>query len=305
MRLGGGLPSADVAIVLLPVVFAVAIVQMPAEDAPAGQKVPVLCCRASSPLASSSTPVADAALARAGEYAADRYAVRAGAGAQLAATVQHMDPCGDGLWGAAAPQSSAGGQADPAAAARGVTRGRCQAVGHATESHCGRRGCRLAGARHGIGHASSDPVWPAAAHGERCAMRVCPTPSAASPIGRAVRPVDHLTGLTGRRMISRRLSGTTATGSVRRHRRRPWSIERCGRTGLRGMPRVCQQLAHARVDESPGRRAAGRRAAHARAEPAARVGASTAWSGAALIVGAKSGEVAGPGVTTAGRRAFA
>ncbi len=141
MRLGGGLPSADVAIVLLPVVFAVAIVQMPAEDAPAGQKVPVLCCRASSPLASSSTPVADAALARAGEYAADRYAVRAGAGAQLAATVQHMDPCGDGLWGAAAPQSSAGGQADPAAAARGVTRGRCQAVGHATESHCGRRGC--------------------------------------------------------------------------------------------------------------------------------------------------------------------
>jgi len=28
MRLGGGLPSADVAIVLLPVVFAVAIVQM-------------------------------------------------------------------------------------------------------------------------------------------------------------------------------------------------------------------------------------------------------------------------------------
>ena len=40
MRLGGRMPLADAALVLLPVVFAVAIVQMVAEDTPREQKIP-------------------------------------------------------------------------------------------------------------------------------------------------------------------------------------------------------------------------------------------------------------------------
>ncbi len=66
MRLGGGLPLADAAVVLLPVLFGIAIVQNAAQDAPAGQKVPV-------PVGVLAVgifvyPVVDAALARAGEY---------------------------------------------------------------------------------------------------------------------------------------------------------------------------------------------------------------------------------------------
>lgn len=88
MRLGRLLPGAGAALVFLPVVFVAAVVNVTRQPAPPGQVVPVLGLLLVLALAVFVHPVVDAALSRAGEHAADRYAHRLGAGADLAAALQ-------------------------------------------------------------------------------------------------------------------------------------------------------------------------------------------------------------------------
>ena len=88
MRLGRLLPWASAAMVFLPVVFVIAFVNVARQDAPPERVVPVLALLLVLALAIFVHPVADAAVSRAGEHAADRYAHRLGAGADLAAALQ-------------------------------------------------------------------------------------------------------------------------------------------------------------------------------------------------------------------------
>ena len=88
MRLGQLLPWASAAMVFLPVVFVIAFVNVARQDAPPERVVPVLALLLVLALAIFVHPVADAAVSRAGEHAADRYVQRLGAGADLAAALQ-------------------------------------------------------------------------------------------------------------------------------------------------------------------------------------------------------------------------
>ncbi|MDQ3463279.1 MAG: hypothetical protein M3500_00860, partial [Actinomycetota bacterium] len=81
MRLGQLLPGARSAMVLLPVVFGIAFVNVAGQDAPPEQVVPVLVLLVVLALAVFAHPLADAAVSRAGEHAADRYASQFGDGA--------------------------------------------------------------------------------------------------------------------------------------------------------------------------------------------------------------------------------
>ena len=113
MRLGQLLPWASAAMVFLPVVFVVAFVNVAREDASPERVVPVLALLVV--LAAIFVhPVVDAAVSRAGEHAADRYAHRLGAGADLAAAIQVIAGRSQvSFWGSAAsrPPESAGSAA--------------------------------------------------------------------------------------------------------------------------------------------------------------------------------------------------
>ncbi|MGI8693568.1 MAG: M48 family metalloprotease [Geodermatophilaceae bacterium] len=93
MRLGQLLPGARSAMVLLPVVFGIAFVNVAGQDAPPEQVVAVLVLLVVLALAVFPHPLADAAVSRAGEHAADRYASQLGAGADLAAALQVLNGC--------------------------------------------------------------------------------------------------------------------------------------------------------------------------------------------------------------------
>lgn len=94
IRIGGALPFARTGMLLFPVLFPIAFVNVAREDAPAEQVVPVLVVLVVVALAVFVHPVADAAFSRSAEHAADRYALRLGAGPDLAAALQVMAPGG-------------------------------------------------------------------------------------------------------------------------------------------------------------------------------------------------------------------
>ncbi|MGI8614530.1 MAG: M48 family metalloprotease, partial [Nocardioidaceae bacterium] len=100
MRLGGALPFARAGLLLFPALFPIAFVNVAREDAPAEQVVPVLVVLVAVALAVFVHPVADAALRRSTELAADGYVLRLGAGTYLAAALQvmasggHLNPYG-------------------------------------------------------------------------------------------------------------------------------------------------------------------------------------------------------------------
>lgn len=85
MRMGQQLPGARAAMVLSPALFVIAFINASREDAPPERVVPVLALLIVLALAIYIQPVADAALSRASEYAADRYAAQFGAAPELAA----------------------------------------------------------------------------------------------------------------------------------------------------------------------------------------------------------------------------
>lgn len=92
MRLGQLLPGARSAMLLLPVVFGIAFVNVAGQDAPPEQVVPVLVLLVVLALAVFAHPLADA-VSRAGEHAADGYASQLGAEADLAAALQVLNGC--------------------------------------------------------------------------------------------------------------------------------------------------------------------------------------------------------------------
>lgn len=93
MRLGGHMPYANAAMLLLPVVFVIAIVQTAQLDGPPEQLIPALALLIVLALGIFVAPPLDAVFARASERAADRYAVDRGAGQDLAAALQWTNPC--------------------------------------------------------------------------------------------------------------------------------------------------------------------------------------------------------------------
>jgi Zn-dependent protease with chaperone function len=90
-RLGQLLPCAGVGTLLLPVVVAVAICRVVGDGGPPGRVIPVVVVLAAFGLASCVQPLADTAIARAGERAADGYVAKLGAGAALVRARQHLD----------------------------------------------------------------------------------------------------------------------------------------------------------------------------------------------------------------------
>ncbi|MDQ3466467.1 MAG: hypothetical protein M3500_17690 [Actinomycetota bacterium] len=93
MRIGLSLPYAQLGLLLFPVVFAIAAVRLVQQDAPHEQVAPVLVLLVVLALAIFVHPLLDAALARAGERAADDYAAQLGAAAELGQAVRLLAPC--------------------------------------------------------------------------------------------------------------------------------------------------------------------------------------------------------------------
>lgn len=91
-RLGREMPYAEVGTLLMAPAFVIAIVRTAQLHAPPEQLVPVLALLVTLSVGIFAAPVADAALARASEYAADRYAAARGAGPDLAAALARDRP---------------------------------------------------------------------------------------------------------------------------------------------------------------------------------------------------------------------
>ncbi|CAN5277575.1 M48 family metalloprotease [soil metagenome] len=99
MRLGDLLPGARAGMALFPVILVIAFITARAE-APPERVLPILVLMSLLGWAIFVHPVIDAALARASEHAADRYAAQLGAGPDLAAALQVIAGCGHvPLWG--------------------------------------------------------------------------------------------------------------------------------------------------------------------------------------------------------------
>jgi hypothetical protein len=77
-------------------VFAVAIMSVVRDGRPPGQVVTVLVVLVAIALAVTVNPMVDAALARAGENAADAYAAGLGLGPDLALALGQLNPCRSG-----------------------------------------------------------------------------------------------------------------------------------------------------------------------------------------------------------------
>ncbi len=92
IRIGHTLPLPGCGTLLMPVVFAVAIVNVVREGGPAENGVPVLVALITVVIAVVASPVAEAAVSRAGERAADAYAARLGAGPDLARALEQVAP---------------------------------------------------------------------------------------------------------------------------------------------------------------------------------------------------------------------
>jgi len=93
MRIGLSLPYAQLSLWLLPPVFVIAIVRTWRSDAPPERVIPVVALLIILALAIFIHPAADAAFARASEFAADDYAARLGAAAELSQALHLLAPC--------------------------------------------------------------------------------------------------------------------------------------------------------------------------------------------------------------------
>ena len=96
IRIGHTLPLPGGGMLLMPVVLAVAIVNVVREGGPPERVVPVLVALITVVIAVVASPVAEAAASRTGERAADAYAARLGAGPDLARALEQIAPCHPG-----------------------------------------------------------------------------------------------------------------------------------------------------------------------------------------------------------------
>jgi Zn-dependent protease with chaperone function len=96
IRLGHRLPLSGVGTLLMPAVFAVAMVNVVREDGPPEHATPVLVALITVVIAVVAFPLTEAAVSRAGERTADAYAARLGAGPDLAQALDQVAPCHPG-----------------------------------------------------------------------------------------------------------------------------------------------------------------------------------------------------------------